>query len=231
MKYALCLLAIASSAFGQTYSVIHEKTLWRDRQHGQLEISDAGIRYTATKTKEGRSWTYLDIQYFDRISKTEFVILTYDDRKLYLGRDRQYRFRITDGELSGAAFQTISARLGRPVTNRVLPDVTNVRYTVPVKHLHAFGGCEGELKFTKDAIYYVTDHAEDAREWQLERDVQSVWSMNRYQIEIHAYDNNRREFSRTGIYRFDLKQALDPDFYRSLKLKMYNLETTHLLMR
>lgn len=77
----------------------------------------------------------------------------------------------------------------------------------------------------------MTDHAEDAREWQLERDVQSVWSMNRYQIEIHAYDNNRREFSRTGIYRFDLKQALDPDFYRSLKLQMYSLETTHLLMR
>ena len=231
MKYVLLLLAFASFAIGETFPVIHERTLQRDRQHGQIEITDDGINYTAEHPKESRSWKYLDIQYFDRISKTEFAILTYEDQKRYLGRDHQYRFHITDGELSDATFHNISARLGRPVTNRVPAEVTDVVYSVPVKHLHAFGGCEGELKFTKDAIYYVTDYTEDAREWQLARDVQSVWSMNRYQIEVHAFDNNRREFSRTGIYKFDLKQPLDADFYRSLKLQLYRLETTHLLMR
>ena len=87
------------------------------------------------------------------------------------------------------------------------------------------------LKFTADAIYYVTGNKEDAREWLWSRDVQSVWSINPYQLEVHAYDNNRREFSRTRIYQFDLKAPLDPEFYRTLKLKLYNLESAHLLMR
>ena len=61
-----------------------------------------------------------------------------------------------------------------------------------VKHLHSFGGCEGTLRFTEDAITYVTENENDAREWSLVRDVHSVWSSDRYQLQIHAYENNRR---------------------------------------
>ena len=96
-----------------------------------------------------------------------------------------------------------------------------------MKHQHTFGGCEGTLKFTEDGIYYVTDHKEDAREWRFATDIQSVWSSNRYQLEIHAFDNNRREFSRTRVYKFNLKEPLDPEMYRSLKLKLYDLESVH----
>jgi hypothetical protein len=185
-----------------------------------LHITEQGISYEAEKKKENRTWNYLDIQYLDRLSNMELVILTYEGRKRYLGRDRQYHFVLTDGELSDELFQTLSRRLDRPVTNRVVPDIAGAEYAVPVKHLHTLGGCEGELRFTKEAIYYVTDQKEEAREWLLARDVQSAWSADPYRFEIHAYDNNRREFSRTRIYRFDLKRALDPAFYRDLKLKL-----------
>ncbi|MBI4905727.1 MAG: hypothetical protein HY820_18990 [Acidobacteria bacterium] len=233
MRYLLCLILFVPFLQAETFSVVQPKTLWRDGL-GKIHITQDGISYEAAKKKmkkENRTWKYVDIQYFDRISSKEFVILTYEDRQRYLGRDREYRFLITDGELTDELFQTISQRLGRPVTNRVLREVTNADYAVPVKHLHGLGGCEGELKFTKDAVYYVTDHKEDAREWLLARDVQSAWSMNPYQFEIHVYDNNRHEFSRTRVYRFDLKAPLNENFYRALKLKMYGLETTHLLMR
>lgn len=230
MKYLLPLTLFVATLQAETFSVVQQKTLWRDGR-GKIHITDDGISYEAAKEKESRAWKYVDIQYFDRISEKEFVVLTHEDRKRYLGRDREYRFVITDGELTDDLFQTISHRLGRPVTNRLPRDVSNADYVVPVKHLHGLGGCEGELKFTKDAIYYVTDHREDAREWLLARDVQSAWSMNPYEIEIHVYDNNRHEFSRTRVYKFNLKAPLDESFYRALKLKMYGLETTHLLMR
>ncbi len=231
MKYLPLLVILIMPALpAETFSVAQPKTLWRDGR-GKVHIADEGIAYEGVKKKENRTWKYLDIQYFDRISRKEFVILTYEDRKRYLGRDREYRFVITSGELTDELFQTISKRIGRPVTNRVLPEVTSASYVVPVKHLHGLGGCEGELKFTKDMAYYVTGNKEDAREWLIARDVQSVWSVNPYAFEIHVYDNNRHEFSRTRVYKFDLKAPLDAEFYRALKLKLYGLETAHLFMR
>lgn len=224
MKYLFLSITLATIAAGQTLTVTEQKPLWRDG-HGKIEITDSGIHYTADDEKDSRVWSWLDVQYFDRISPTEFVILTYEDEKLRLGQDRQYHFKLDEGELTDATFATISARLKRPVTDRVVPRTTNASYTIPVKHLHAFGGCEGELEFAKDAIYYRTDNEKDAREWQLGRDVESVWSDDPYHLEIYVADNNRREFSRTRVYRFDLKERLDPEFYRSLKLRLYRLDS------
>ena len=227
MRSAILFLIAAQFLSAETFPVIHRKTAWRDGK-GTVEITDGGIVFTAKKQKNSRKWSWLDIQYFDRISETEFNILTYEDQKRYLGRDRSYRFVITDGKLTDALFERISRHLGRPVTNRVVREPAKVLYRVPVKHLHTFGGCEGTLEFTRDAIYYVTAHKKDARQWLLARDVNSVWSMNPYQLALHVYDNNRREFSRTRVYQFDLKRPLDAAFYRELKLKMYQLQTTHL---
>jgi len=226
MKYLLILLLLAHPLAAQTFSVIHEKTLRRDGK-GKVEITDEGIAFKTDKGKDHRYWKYQDIKYFDRISSEEFTILSYEDSPVLLGRDRQYHFRITEGELTQELFNTIRSRLDKPATNRQFPDVANALYQLPVKHLHTFGGCEGILKFSEYAMYYVTDHRKDAREWRFATDVQSIWSSDRYQLEIHAYDNNRREFSRTRVYRFDLKEPLDPEVYRSLKLKLYNLDAAH----
>jgi hypothetical protein len=226
MKYLLAILLLAQPLAAQTFSVIHEKSLWRDGK-GKIEITDEGIEFKADKEKDSRIWKYEDIQYFDRISSKEFTILSYEDSRLLLGRDKQYHFLITDGELTEAVFNQIRARMNKPATNRQFPAVTDVQYQLPVKHLHTFGGCEGTLKFTEDAIYYVTNDKKDAREWRYDTDIQSIWSSDRYQLEIHAYDNNRREFSRTRVYKFELKEPLDPQVYRSLKLKLYHLEAAH----
>ncbi|HUG82797.1 MAG TPA: hypothetical protein VML01_14095 [Bryobacterales bacterium] len=40
---------------------------------------------------------------------------------------------------------------------------------------------------------------------------------------MHVYDNNRKEFSQTRVYRFQLKEPLDPERYRNLKLRLYGL--------
>ena len=230
MRHLVLLLTFVSLLPGETFSVILEKTLWRDGK-GMVEIDDQGITFTAQKKGHSRSWKWLDIQYFDRVSPTEFVVLTYEDDKHLLGRDRQYHFRITQGELSNALFASISGHLNRPVTDRVAPGKIAARYVIHVKHDHGFSGSEGELQFTDDAIYYVTKHAPDGRTWRLDRDIVSVWSDDPYRLEIRAYDNNRREFSRTATYKFDLKEKLNSAFYRQLKLKLYNLESNSEVIR
>ena len=226
MKYAVLMILLAQPLAAQTFNVIHEKRLWRDGG-GTVQVNEEGIVYKAKKESESREWKYEDIQYFDRINTREFTILSYEDDRRLLGRDKQYHFLITKGELTDEVFNQIAGRLNKPVTNRQIPESVKGQYQIPVKHLHTLGGCEGSLIFTDDAIFYASDHKEDAREWLLSRDVQSVWSSDRYQLEIYAYDNNRREFSRSRVYKFDLKIPLDPEFYRSLKLKLFDLEKAH----
>jgi hypothetical protein len=222
MKYFLMLILLAQPAAAQTFSVIHEKRFQSD-EHGQIEITGKGIAYRADIEKNSRFWKYEDIQHFDRISPKEFTILSYEDQRLLLGRDRSYHFRITRGELNDEIFREIEDRLDKPVTNRVIPEVSGVQYAIPVEHLHTFGGCQGTLEFTRDAIYYVTKDKEDARVWRLNHDVQAVLSADPYRLEIYAYDNNRREFGAVRRYQFDLKKALDQKFYRELKLKLYDV--------
>ena len=164
---------------------------------------------------------------FDRLSPTEFVLLTYKDVGWQFGRDKQYRFQITSGELTDELHRSITNRIGRPATNRSFETPPNAKYEIPVKHRHGLGGCEGTLSFTSDTIYYATDRKKDAREWRIDRDIDSVWSSNPYQLELHVYDNNRREFSRTRVYKFDLKKRLNSEFYRRLKLRLFELETAH----
>jgi hypothetical protein len=233
MKYAVVWLAFCGLLSAETFPAKLEKPLWPDRE-GTVEIDDLGITYTARQSAHrphNLSWKWNDIQYFDRISRTEFVVLTYKDDWRFLGRDRQYRFRLTQGELTDSLFANISSHLNRPLTDRVPPNKVAALYTIPVKRDRAFGGSEGELEFTHDAIYYVTKHGTDGRTWLMDRDIVSVWSDDPYRLEIRAYDNNRREFSRTATYKFDLKQKLDPEFYRELKLKLYGLESNNQVIR
>ncbi len=223
MKYLLMLFFLAQPLAAQTLGVKHEKSLWRDGR-GTIEITDKGIEYTSEDKKGKRTWLYRDIQHFDRISGKEFILLSYEDASLLLGRDKSYHFVITEGELTDELFQKIVRRLDKPVTNREVPENSTASYELPVKHSHTFGGCEGVLHFTEDSVYYATEHAKDAREWRLGRDIQSVWSSDPYQLEIQVYENNRREFSKTRRYKFQLKEPLDSAIYRKLKLQLYDLE-------
>lgn len=230
MKTILMILLCVSPLAAQTLPVIHVKSLWPD-ERGQLEITDSGIAFRPADGKDTRFWKFEDIQTLDRIDRREFVLLSYEDENLLLGRDREFRFRILEGELSDELFDRIAARIGKPVTDRVVEKVPDAEYEVPVKHLHTFGGCEGHLKFAGDTIVYATSHARDAREWRLDRDVESIWAMDRYHLEITVHETNRREFSGTRVFRFQLKQPLDPEFYRRLKLRLYDLQAAELPVR
>ena len=231
MRWSALILVGAACLHAQTFEAIQKRRFASDRR-GEIHITSQSIEFKALKEKTSRRWTYEDIQYFDRISEQEFTILSYEDQKWKLGRDRQYNFVLTAGALDDALFQSISTRIGRPVTNRVVNGVVSGasgpqedRYHLAVKHLHGLGGCEGQLIFSDDTILYSTEHRKDAREWRSDRDVESVWSSNSYHLELHVRDNNRREFSRTRVYKFDLKQPLDQDFYQRLKLRLHGLTT------
>jgi len=118
MRRVILFLLFSAVLSAETFPATWKKALWFDGK-GTLEIDDQGITYVANNHKQRLHWGWLDIQYFDRVSRKEFVLLTYKDQRLLLGRDREYRFVITRGELSDALFGMISSHLNRPVTDRV----------------------------------------------------------------------------------------------------------------
>lgn len=187
---------------------------------GELSITAEGIRYTsAEKPEHDRQWTWLDIQTVDRRSPERFTILTYEDQRLLLGRDRPWDFTVVEpssGVLDDALWAVITEHLKRPVIDRMVPRVQPA-YEVPVKHLHTLGGCEGVLQFTPNWIIYRTDHPEDQRSWRRDREVLSVLSTGRYDLEVEVYEKEGQDLLHTRRFRFQLKQPLDERFYRELR--------------
>ena len=45
----------------------------------------------------------------------------------------------------------------------------------------------------------------DSRKWRKDRDVANVWSSQRYELEIRTYEENRRNFDKMRVFRFQLE--------------------------
>jgi len=217
------LLLVFFNAWGEaeTLKVRHDHNPW-GKCTGEVIVSESGIEYRTEKKKHNQQWKWVDIQSFDRKSSTAFSILTYQDQKWALGADRSFNFTLLPEQepLSEETFQFIAEHLGKPVVDRMGRRI-EAEYQVAVKHLHTFGGCEGTLSFGKDWILYETDHPKDARTWKRDRDVDSVWSLNRYQLEIHVFEENKRAFDKTRRFRFQLKEPLDESYYEQLRREFF----------
>lgn len=227
-SYDIVLIALVtavltmSSLFAQSFRVRHDHSPWGACQ-GELTITEKGIRFDS-ETEEGhsQSWDWLDIQTVDRQSAERFSILTYQDQKWLLGKDRSWNFSMLHDEsegLSNERFDLIMQRLERPVVNRQVRDV-EAEYEVPVKHLHTFGGCEGELRFSRGWIVYATDHARDQRSWRKQVEVVNVWSTGPYDLEVEVYEREGGDLLKTRRFRFQLKVPLDENYYDRLRRDM-----------
>ena len=221
---ALFLFAIVAGAAPLEFEAVRKKPYWKDQQ-GVVSIGDSAVCFVAgAKGAERRCWTYRDIQHLNRVSPTEFSLLSYEDVAWKLGRDRTYRFELTSGELSDALFNEITARIGRPATDRVAGKPAEVERELAVKRLETFGGSEGALYLTPERIVYLAQGEKRSRSWLLARDVESVWSSEPYRLEIHVHEGAAGSFRKPRVYKFALKEPLDAEFYRRLKLRLYEID-------
>jgi hypothetical protein len=177
--------------------------------HGTLVISPDGVSYRTEHEEDARQWKFTDIQSIKAIAPNSIEIFTYEDQKRLFGRDRIWKFRLLKGEIPAGIFTLWADRAARPaVTNLTREDIARPLFTVPVKHRHLLGGCDGELKILPDRIVYESaDVPKDSRSWRYS-DLDGFAHYERYFMEFVTYEHNQGTATRT--YDFELKTDLPP---------------------
>ncbi|MBI3951008.1 MAG: hypothetical protein HY314_11205 [Acidobacteria bacterium] len=208
----IMLLILAASFFvgpalaqGQSveFPVEHLRTLRNTR--GTLLITADKIEYKTTDENDSRVWRYLDIRQIKIASPTRLEITTYEDDPRLLGRDRIFKFKLLQGQITPDVSALLMAKAPRPVATSVMPVTEGApTFEIPVKHLHTLGGCEGVLKIYPDRVTYKSaDKPTDSRFWRYS-DIQNFGRPTRYRLEITTFES---EFDGpTRVYNFELKE-------------------------
>jgi hypothetical protein len=200
-----------------TYRVKHSHTVGHCQ--GVLVVGENDIRYQADTRTDSRIWTYLDIKKVESPSVRKLAIYTHESQTMQLGREKVFDFEFIEGEVTDELYNFIVNRLARPQSPPPPSTPPGGRWELAAKHLHTFSGCEGTLKVTDTYIEYVTDNVKDTRVWKY-LDIKRLDSPSSYLLSIYTYEDTTWQFGRDRVFRFELKEPIEPQVYEFIRKKM-----------
>ena len=220
---ALILALQAQPGEAQTFQVRHEHAVGSCT--GTLTFSATDIRYEPKdakrksdsaqpqENKHQRTWNYPDVKFFEIVSPTELKIHSYESEGvLRLGSDRDYTFKLTQGQITNEFYGFLVAKSPRAVVTRVIFSDTVIVQEIPVRHRHGIGGCQGILTIAQDKIIYRTQHEGDSRIWLL-KDLESFASNDPFHLRLStAFET----------FNFDLKLPLQEAAYEHIWKALYS---------
>jgi hypothetical protein len=199
----------AGTALAQTFQVEHDH-LWRSCK-GRLVFSNTMVEYITEKKDHARSWKYEDIQQL-AIASGRISILTYNSRKIELGADQVFNFKVKSGVLDDQFRKEIESRLTRPLVSSILPEQVDVHFSIPARHRRFLSDSQGVLEFGGQYIVYRSAEPNASRVWRYD-ELLSIGSTGPFQLRIGAIQKTGGEFGEEKNYVFDLKRRLEPDEY------------------
>ena len=219
---SFCWSVMASDNNVFQFSVKHDH-FWRTGS-GTLTIDQEGIAYTSEKDDHhSTDWSYSDIQEVKIESPQKIFIRTYEDVWWKLNRDRTLEFELVEGEMSAEVADFLRERLPSALVSAVFTPPDDAAYRVPVKHKHALGrGCEGQLVFSEEGIYYSASSSDHSRFWPME-DIASLGRMSASHIRITAREHSHSDSVRN--FQFQLKRPMDGETYQRLWRRIYEPES------
>ena len=203
----------------QSYKLLveHEHTFRNCR--GTLVITPERIEYQTIHKKDMRVWRYSDLRQIKIESPTSIELASYEDQTRMLGRDRVFKFKELEGEITSEIGRLLVERAARPVVTSVAPATEDApAFEAPVKHLHRLGGCAGTLKVYPGRIVYESeDMPSDSRYWRY-GDIQNISQSERYRFEIATFED---KFGGPKTYNFQLREALPAQAYDYVWARVY----------
>lgn len=202
------------------FEVRHERAL---KDHpGRLTLDERGVRYQQILTGkqqakvakgkkppklESARWEYQDIQQL-WISPEKLVIVTYKDRKWFLGVDKEFEFFLPKGKSFEAAYAILKDKLDRRFVAAVADSQPGTLWELPVKLLGRIQGSDGVLQVGPDSIVYKTDRPRQSRTWRYQ-DIENVSTSDRYQLTLTTYERAKTHYGSMKGFNFQLKQPMD----------------------
>jgi hypothetical protein len=213
----MLLVSLAVQAEGVRFAVRHDHAIRSCL--GELIFGDADVEYRTSEKKHARVWRYEDIQQLGLLGPRKISILTYEDSKWKLGKDREFHFDVIEGEITHALWTMLQSKLTRPLVSAVIPADIAPNFTIPAKHQRGFGGTQGTLEIAEEYVIYRTETEGDSRVWRY-GDISSVGTTGPYQLRVTTMDRVDGEFGSERNFVFSLKRALDPQAYDFLWWKI-----------
>jgi hypothetical protein len=197
-----------------TYAVRHKH--WRKGSSGTLRITDAGISFQETggNRRHSREWTYSDIEQVV-LSGERFHILTYEDVRWQLGRDREYEFdRLPEG-FAAALYPMFRQRLDQRFVAALADTDVEPRWRTGAKLLHGLGGSHGVLLIGADRIVFKSSDMGASRTWRI-GDIEMVSSSGPFDLAITTLERSSWHRGSPTELRFQLKEELSESRYQQL---------------
>jgi hypothetical protein len=208
---ALLMLTAAAWAQPLTYQVRHKHL--HGGAIGTLRVEDDAISFDE-KGKHSRQWKFEDIQQLS-LSSARLRILTYEDQKLLLGRDREYVFDRLPADLTKQSYAPLRSKLGqRFVAGLAETDIAPL-WQVGAKLRHGLSGYEGKLTIGADRVVFETKASAESRTW-LFHDIDNVSTAGPYDLVITTPERAGWLHAGPTEFRFQLKERLSEDRYNEI---------------
>ncbi len=203
--------APASGADAFSFEAEHKRLL-RNRV-GELTITAEGIAFQAEKGEDqSHRWSFDEIQELRVESPRRIRILSYEDVRWNLNRDRRFTFELIEGEITPEVVVFLAERIPTPLATAVFPEPERVLVRIPAKHGHGLGGgCDGEVIVAEEAVFYLTPHTGHSRWWPLEQ-IESVGARSEYDFRVDT---------REGGFHFQLKRPLERRIFEDLWRRLH----------
>ena len=216
---AACMILTAGQVMAApAYNVEHKHL--RHGGAGTLRIDENSISFDepGKQAKHSRSWKYDDIQELT-LGPDTLRIVTYEDNKWELGRDRVYLFDKIPASLAADWYPVFRARLDARFVAALADAAITPEWQIPAKLAHGRAGSQGVLLVGAEGVVYKSSQAGESRTWRL-RDLENVSSSGAFDLTISTHE---REF------RFQLKHELDAARYQELWLRVNRARGLQLL--
>jgi hypothetical protein len=243
--FAVTISAMATAAVAQdpakdepvaVYSVAHDHAIGEGK--GELRITDSGVEFKGEgkdETRHSRNWCDDDIKRLE-IKPHELRIVVYeaahipiiprkapftDGKAIRGGTERNYVFKLREGEITPEVVRALLARFNRPVAASVIPhdeEGGKLLFEIPVFHRHRAGGRSGVLQVFEQHVVFAAETTDDSRFWRY-ADIRDIGNLGPYRFEIATYEG---QFGVDGkSYIFDLKRQMTETEYETFWTKVY----------
>lgn len=198
------------------FAVRHHHTLRGCR--GVLKFTADSVEYRTEHAKDGRTWKYADLRVIKVESGERISLITYEDQRRFLGKDRVFEFTLLERKAPAELSAFLLKKVRRPLVLAVLPQDGKPTFEFPAKHLHTFGGARGLLRIYADRVVFESSREGDSRIWRLE-DIERFGQPDRFRFQITS--RVPRGGGPTEVYNFELIEDLPPGAYDYLWIRLH----------